>query len=311
MRSKWILVEWRSYHTAKDFDAEKDAKTQAFQIAHDLGLSKKPPLLKTLICLGFFQDHSMKRFGFMFELPSNANVARGPITFDQYIHGVVKFDYIKVPLPTFAERIELAKSLAYSVAELHTAGILHKNLHSGNILLFPSRFENVISPLTPFISGFEASRPDQNEQLSISPLRGEFEIYTHPNLRDSSIEVQGRPDFERRYDIYSLGMILLEIGVWKSLKSLYRPSLSPRQNATWLAKVAQENLPHQMGLKYYQVVLDCIDCDSARLSSISERTTLSSQTQNTNEDERGGVSLKIFIQRVISKLEKCHCGNNE
>lgn len=59
---------------------QQQARKQAFQLVQDLNNSNKPPLLKTLDCVGFVQDMEKQRFGFLFQLPANADVTFPPVT---------------------------------------------------------------------------------------------------------------------------------------------------------------------------------------------------------------------------------------
>jgi hypothetical protein len=286
---------------------QQQARNQAFQLAHDLGISNKPPLLKTLSCVGFVQDREYQRFGFLFQLPINADVASSPLTLHAYLKGD-KLNGKSIPLPTFGERIGLARSLAFSVIELHNAGILHKSLHSGNVLFFPARVTKAISVSESFIGGFEISRPDQDGELSIDMEGGSFDIYKHPELRDPSNELQGRPGFERKHDVYSLGLILLEIGVWQPLQSFFNRKLSPLESARKVLSVARTNLPHQMGRIFCEAVVECIDCEQFGLSRTGAKSMgADTGADGLSNDERGGVSLELFIEKVIKRLEECHC----
>jgi hypothetical protein len=72
--------------------------------------------------------------------------------------------------------------------------------------------------------------------------------------------------------------------------------------------IARANLAHQMGVKYCEAVLECIDCDKAHLSrSASQGLTSEGNLNSNTDDERGGVSLELFIEKVIKRLERCHC----
>jgi serine/threonine protein kinase len=285
----------------------QQARKQAFQLAHDLNISNKPPLLKTLYCVGFVQDRENQRFGFLFQLPTNADVTFSPVTLHAYLKGD-KFNGKSIPLPTFGERIRLARSLAFSMIELHNAGILHKSLHSGNVLFFPARVTNTISVSESYIGGFEISRPDQDGELSIDIEGGSFDIYKHPELRDPSNELQGRPGFDRKHDVYSLGLILLEIGVWQPLQNFFNRKLSPFESARKVLSIACTNLPHQMGRSYCEAVVECIDCEQLRLSRIGAKSMgADTGADRFSNDERGGVSLELFIEKVIKRLEECHC----
>lgn len=206
---------------AKDLDSQRQAEKQAIELARDLSISNKPPLLKTLHCAGLVQDTEEKRIGLLFDLPDWVDVVAAPRALHSYLPDETLASSISTPLPTLGDRLKLARDLAFSVAELHAAKILYKRLHSGNVLFFPARFaEGAPSFSEPFIGGFEVSRPEQNGELSLDTTGGSFDLYRHPELRDPSNELQGRPASERKHDVYSLGLVLLEIGVWQRLETL-------------------------------------------------------------------------------------------
>ena len=313
-KATWVLVEWRYYDKANTITKQREAEDQAFKLARDLSIENKPSSLRALHCVGLVQDSDCKRFGFLFGIPPRSDVTKKPLPLHLYLKDASHWGSPAV-LPTFSQRIKLAQSLAVFLWELHSAGWLHKSFHSGNILFFCERFTKAVSVVAPFIGGFEVSRPDADGQLSLDVAGSEFDIYKHPELRDPSNDVQGRPTFERRHDVYSLGLILLEIGLWKPLCSFYKESSTPLQTAQRLIRVAQANLPHQMGDFYLEAVLSCLDCQARQLlsgggKSLEVGTGKDVATRGSDErgdDERGGVSLRMFVKRVIYNLEKCHC----
>ena len=252
---------------ARDLEARRQAQEQAFQLARDLSISNKPTLLKTLQCAGFVQDTDQQRFGFLFELPEWVDVASEPRTLHSYLPDDIVDPRYSL-LPTLGERVKLAQDLAYSVVELHGANILHKSLHSGNILFFPARFTKAVSISKPFLGGFGVSRPDQQGRWSLDVRGGSFDVYKHPDLCDPSNELQGRPGSERKHDVYSLGLILLEIGIWKRLDTLQREGATPAENAKRFLNFARRYLPHQMGIEYCEAVVECLDTEHQRLSKL-------------------------------------------
>ena len=141
--------------------------------------------------------------------------------------------------PSVTERLKLALVITNSVRQFHTAGWLHKNLRSENILLFSPGNSNTFAMfplLSPILAGFPFSRLDSpseiSEQPSVDPQR---DIYRHP-------EAMGEPStsFTAAKDIYALGTILLEIGEWRSLKSLVERMVDvgkPDVALTQLAKI--------------------------------------------------------------------------
>ena len=133
-------------------------------------------------------------------------------------------------------------------------------------------------------------------------------MYRHPELCDPSNELQGRPGSERKHDIYSLGLILLEIGIWKRIDTLQREGASPAENAKRFLKFAQRYLPHQMGIEYCEAVVECLDTERQGLSKMQGNPSREDvKRDEMDDDERGGVSLELFIEKVIYRLETCHC----
>lgn len=268
---------------ASDSAAQALAKDQARRIAYDLSIERKPTGLRTLDCIGLVQDRDNLRFGLLFKMPLDADVKVGPITLHRYLWRD-QLDGKPIPFPTLGDRIKLAHTLACSLAEMHMAGILHKNFHSGNILFFPARFTGAVSARKPYVGGFEVSRPEQDQNLSISQGSTGFDRYRHPELRDASNLLQGRPSSSRKYDIYGLGLILLEIGIWGPLEKVISANMSSAAVARQYVNVARLNLSHTMGPLYCEAVLDCIDI------------------------QRQGIEEPSFLaEKVIGRLELCQC----
>ncbi|KAK3987133.1 hypothetical protein QBC44DRAFT_246691, partial [Cladorrhinum sp. PSN332] len=104
------------------------------------------------------------------------------------------------------------------------------------------------------------------------------DIYRHPD------HFQHKPKRDRRHtmghDIYSLGVCLLEIGLWESLVNGTVPSARLKKaipgidtgtEAWWtdeqiqtvkeeLIELAREELPRTMGVMYSQLVVACLTC---------------------------------------------------
>lgn len=93
--------------------------------------------------------------------------------------------------------------------------------------------------------------------------------------------------YNMQHDIYSIGVVLLEIGLWTSLVCYSRtldqneevvvpigsklitlltasderdPRLRAFQNKEMLEKLAEHELPHRLGRKYADMVLLCLRC---------------------------------------------------
>lgn len=120
--------------------------------------------------------------------------------------------------PSVTVRLRLALQLAQSVKYFHTAGWLHKNLKSENVLFFSNEMiTDRLAPLPdPILAGFAFSRLNSPSEISEQPGSDpQSDMYRHP-------EAMGEPSssFSAVKDIYALGTILLEIGEWRPLKTL-------------------------------------------------------------------------------------------
>jgi len=67
---------------------------------------------------------------------------------------------------------------------------------------------------SPYLVGFEYSRNASPTEISEKmPSSPEEAIYLHPETINDN-----RPPFRKKFDLYTLGLLLLEIGTWKPLK---------------------------------------------------------------------------------------------
>lgn len=221
-------------------------------------------------------------------------------------------------------RFDLAKKLTYSIVVLHTCGWLHKNIRSSNIFFFPARpadqrsFDIRRKDIGhPYIMGYGLSRPDdvpnpvQHDELKEreysrrkeysrrEEVKGEVHHFSRAHEVDDDIDAKPRfniyqhPDkvanparrFRHSYDIYSLGLVLLEIGLWQSLQESDRGKWVDGYDVR--AFVLDNLVPDlwgQCGAIYGGVVKDCLkmssdvgleDEEGRRLAwSIAERLNL-------------------------------------
>jgi len=209
-------------------------------------------------------------------------------------------------------RFQLANQLATAVLYVHSAGFVHKNINPENILLFTQRqssqfsFPNALG--YPFLVGFDRARSEQ----ATSTRNGAVEIadclYHHPERWGKVVGDK----FSMAHDIYTLGIVLLEIGLWESFVFWIPPDME--RYVTWaflrdmvdqeiqelkagvnpaavqqgFIDIAKKLLPQSMGDGYTKVVVACI-------SGIF------------SEDIASGAATEmgmLYIENVISKLEK-------
>ena len=196
-----VFVEWKIL--PHQFQSKMIERTE--DLASVLSTPKQPDFC-SLQCTGLARDNDSGKIALIFDVPSLAT-AQLPRSL-RSLFGLN---------PSVTKRIQLALQITQSVKYFHTAGWLHKNLRSENILFWP--VDPSISPLSrPVLVGFAFSRQDSPSQISEQPSSNpHHDIYRHP-------EAMGEPSvsFSAAKDIYALGTILLEIGEWHSLKTLVK-----------------------------------------------------------------------------------------
>ncbi|KAI5843083.1 hypothetical protein DFP73DRAFT_95441 [Morchella snyderi] len=205
-------------------------------------------------------------------------------------------------------RIQLAKRLARTVSFVHSSNFVHKNFRPETIVIFESRgqsndqvFINEVG--FPFLVGFQKFRSAATTHTTMmGDSAWERNLYRHP-------ERQGEfPDevYRMQHDIYSLGVCLLEIALWKSFV-LYDDYSTPRRPEDFqcldkksgrevkeiLVNMARELVPKTLGNRYAEVTISCLKC-------------LDDDDGNDFDfmDEEG-ISVGVgYIERILGKLEE-------
>ena len=109
----------------------------------------------------------------------------------------------------------------------------------------------------PWVLGFMFSRPESFFSAGPADFFPARDIYRHP-------ERQGQPQetFKKIHDIYALGVVLLEIGLWepaiKLEKNMFAHAHSAYAVQSQLIKHAQKRLESRVGRKYKEVVIKCL-----------------------------------------------------
>lgn len=108
------------------------------------------------------------------------------------------------------ERFEVAKQLANSVMFVHNAQFVHKNISPETVLLLKDDSSTLGMP---FLVGFEKFRLADGRTYHIGDSLWQQNLYRHPTRQG----LRPIEDYRMQHDIYSLGVCLLEIGMWSSL----------------------------------------------------------------------------------------------
>ena len=105
---------------------------------------------------------------------------------------------------------------------IHLAGLLHKSFNPDNVIFLGRRNDvdgmNILSLLgEPYVVGFELARPHCRPDYSVLPV--ETDIYAFPGYNVMT-------HFTVFFDLHSLGVVLLSIGLWRTLESFWEDYLA-------------------------------------------------------------------------------------
>ncbi|KAI1086175.1 prion-inhibition and propagation-domain-containing protein [Rostrohypoxylon terebratum] len=170
-----------------------------------------PPSFRAPKCLGYTKSsiHNGEcKFGIVFESPSNTCQNPTLETLRQSLSSRKK--------PPISTRISLCNTLAECLFSFHSVDWLHKGFSSNNILFF---YEGDDRPnfKMPYITGYGLSRPTNILEMTAKPLCDpRSDLYRHPHAQYGEADNH----YLKSYDMYSLGIVLIEIALWSSIEDI-------------------------------------------------------------------------------------------
>ncbi|SCV57791.1 uncharacterized protein FFB14_15326 [Fusarium fujikuroi] len=201
-----IWIEWKMFDD-QDETIRLESKLRTMTLAQMLHM-EKPRHLYSPLCVGYVDESETNhRIGWIFKMAQGASAN----TTLRSLHSMLGQCQYK---PVLTQRISLAWKLSSSLSYMHTTNWLHKGIHSGNVSF--SFEEEQFDAESPVLSGFEYSRPQSNKTTTRS-LEPKWDFYRWPQIQN---EVPKTTNSRKTYDIYSLGLVLLEIGHWKPLNEM-------------------------------------------------------------------------------------------
>jgi hypothetical protein len=218
--AKGFWVEWKEYRTPDSpGSGPSKADVEKFIVRELVGLLAEEQLhaIRVPQCTGYFDHYPQRtRFGLLYKYPEGTNPNAQLLTLSSLLESQEE----NACGPDLAVRIELARAIAQTLHYLHAVGWLHKALRSDNILFFKEPGKEVEYG-NPYLSGFDDARPVCHAHMSEAVSRRDHcEWYCHPHTQDS----KKKKAFRRTFDVYSLGIILLEIACWKPAKRIFEGS---------------------------------------------------------------------------------------
>ncbi|KAI3337492.1 hypothetical protein HD806DRAFT_476834 [Xylariaceae sp. AK1471] len=320
-----VIVEWKYYSNNSPFRIEHS--TRLASLVGLLNHNKLYNRFLALPCKGLVNDGANSRVGLVFsiggsdtpnvenllELMQNSHrtapplgerfrlardlvVALSSLHSVQWLHKSLRSDNIIILKQKISKGpMEQAQRLTrHTDSETDEVGLTKRESKYG-----ATHITSVPEPLPPFyLLGWDLSRPDHpselSETLSISTSefqskRDRIRLYSHPELSTAS-ESAKRARFQPQFDIYSMGLVLLEIGLWRPIETIRHKNLNEfreRVHGEYCDKLLSK-----MGQIYWRAVQRYLYND---FSVDKEETAGDSD-----------FSLQVAFEKlVVSELERC------
>ncbi|KAM0340368.1 hypothetical protein ACHAPU_010504 [Fusarium lateritium] len=309
-----FLVEYRIYSDgASEREIRQDRKIvrEAARILRQAD----PTFMGLLFCSGFLWDSLECRFELHFPLPEGLGNPRSLLNL--LLDPINKKSGAKHPLN---HRIALAKSLVVAIFILHSANFVHKQIRPDTIIILdqmpsielsvsavgatdPAKLTYPYAISNPFLVGFDNVRKVDAASLMLPVEEWEKNMYLSPERH----RLQPGDEFNMQHDLYSLGVVLLEIAFWTSFQDKKSSQLgkiiwrdesqsdlrSPEELKKKYMSLAKGSVPRLIGQKYADVVMACL-------------TGLKSEQEGFEnlEDDDGIIVGTRYILEIIKKLEE-------
>lgn len=279
-----VWIEWNTIDPAAEYYHTIRSTAEALTVMLQ---TVSEPALHTPHCCGIYDDLKFetllgkKRLGTVFAVPKSSEYEDNLRTFPpRSLKELLRVTRHNPPL--LGDRFKLAYELASAFSLFHAAGWLHKGFRSQNIVFLNRTEGREITVTQPLVTGFQASRIQDAESLKQSPERdAEIEYYYHTDSTNG---------FTKKLDLYSLGVVLCEVGRWELLAdavpSEKKDKLKSRDWATkFIAGDPLTDLGWRMGERFRSVV----------------RTLLLRELPDDNDD----FFAHEFFTKIIMPLEMC------
>ncbi|RYC79061.1 hypothetical protein BFJ63_vAg18058 [Fusarium oxysporum f. sp. narcissi] len=258
-----VMVELRSYSPTTAQKEVDELRSSLGVLAVALNYVESGSGVNLLNVESLFKDPDHCQFGLVQKLPFPTSktwtletllLSKGP-------------NSVRLPaMHSLSDRFRFAQRLATSLFFIHSTGFIHKNMSSQSVYVFEregsSDKDNFPYSLgEPYLLGFGWVRSQDGWSDNFRRPKGEWskDIYEHPYRLAAEPPL---PRYINTYDVYGLGVVLLELGLWRPITRYENKfaALAPEERRKMLVDIA-EDLNITMGPKYRSVVQWCLQLD--------------------------------------------------
>jgi hypothetical protein len=322
-----VWIEWKSLgDTPPNSLRDKESALRTVALAEMLHLPK-PASLHAPECVGFFDDRDVSgadRYGWIFKMPEGSDYDTRVVS----LYDVLGDARCR---PSLSQRVAMASGLCATVLNLHAVNWLHKGVFSDNVVFYFGGEEGGqdglnYDPEKPVLAGFEVSRPVGTETTA-RDVDAVWDMYRWPAIqRQSPTERNSR----KTYDLYGLGLVLLEIAHWEKLHKLMHlggktkggkeggkvPHVPLEESKTvrdWLLEIKPgapfeaagrpnplKELRNIAGDRYWKVVERCLWAHGEKGFGVEE------MAEQSSDSDVGVLLQEAFTQHVVEELHAVH-----
>jgi len=261
------------------------------------------------------------RFGLVFHKPAGVAPTSRPVSLLDLLRAGTSR-----PVPSMTARVALSHCLAECLERFHAVGWLHKSLRSSNILFFPSSSssssenpacaDGQVDLARPYIAGFDYARPSKDPRYTEVLVRNPaHDLYRHPHVQGSGREADtSYAGFRQGYDIYSLGIVLLEVALWEPVAQTI--GLRDENAATFsdtmavrsklLVALRLRELAARMGDRVAKAIEACLTSLAGLGLGLEGQPGKHDGDDDDDDDDDAEVHARIqlaFYERVVKELK--------
>ncbi|KAF5532235.1 hypothetical protein FMEXI_12547 [Fusarium mexicanum] len=308
-----LIIEWRHYSSKETRENRSGIDIRVHMLAMQLQQLSALHHTGILPCLGYFHDQKRYRYGIAFHYPRGDSTASPTSLADRLAQ-----DQPRRIRRDLGDRLRAARCLVGTVYQMLSVNWLHKNISSSNVLLFEVEKDSYTVE-RPFLCGFDLTRRDNVMEpsgklpsiyLNNFPSLNE-RLYWHPTriaaVPESPANAVGCSHpltrYRKEFDIYSLGVVLLEIGLWCPIGRIFKDCKTEDLGvfSEELKTIYVPELRGRMGKVYADVVVNCLKGSFGHgyipLEDGSESST------GDDEELRIRRFLEDFERKVVCMIE--------
>lgn len=282
---KSVLVEYKTYPPAPEGssgansqDLDERIGQRVNQLANLLSTAGSNAL-GTLPFRGFLKEPNQLRYAFVFDMP-DATTETKPDSLHHMIESPVLGR-----LWSLSDRFNLAVDLSKTIGTFHMFGWVLKGFQSSSVVFCYDEQTTKPQLGRPYIAGFEYIRPVSSSTVG-QPLdmSEKTTLYCHPDVQD-----EPNIEFAKIHDLYSLGVVLLEIGLWLTARQILQQARPPRPSKPGeireeYVRKANSKLPLRMGKAYTEAVVACLE------------------SRHKYQAIKPDIFLNVFDKEIVQKL---------